>query len=388
MDLDQMQLWQHNESEDSIGYGVMLPSLDEESFDMNALTSSTSEQPSLTIQLADLNSAIPPTRYQDTARGVQSLRGPNGAKRELNITNTSSGVNRANPWSKQKTTCSICGLVFLKKTLQRHIRDKHGSRRSSFECVVCENKFKRQDILDRHFSEQHGKDSGEAGTVECVYCHQHIRERALRDHLKSQRCSAIRKNPECSGTGQMAVLSNVDSSYIPLSWCGLESVVDAETAICFTEAALFSVSLQLAGVEPRSGVITRAAGVELHLYEFYAFRGLAIRSLQQELVDPSSGTYTLVLLLGILEMEAFEDTGNLAISEKQWRAAVRANWRCTACMTMWQNTNEAFQRLRNLTSCSSAYQIEYRGSRLLCMRLWRYFGNSSVVIDSVLDHLS
>lgn len=147
-----------------------------------------------------------------------------------------------------------------------------------------------------------------------------------------------------------------EHDYLAPSWSGLEFVIDAETAFCFAKAALLSVSRQMFGETYETGVINLASGRELHLYEFRAFRGLAMRSFQRELLLPSAQTHVLALLLVILEVEAFERVLNF--SEQHLSAARQANaWSTGASRAVDENVREACRRLAgyrmNQSRCSA-----------------------------------
>lgn len=85
-----------------------------------------------------------------------------------------------------RNQCERCRRHFTHpKSLKRHLRTVHSGSR--FSCAHCQEVFKRRDIKERHEAEQHSDD---AGTVECRTCGDHVRERALKEHMKSQKCLA------------------------------------------------------------------------------------------------------------------------------------------------------------------------------------------------------
>ena len=99
----------------------------------------------------------------------------------------------------QPLKCLHCARLFARrKTLKRHLRTVHASR--TYPCSCCSRTFSRNDVRRRHEREQH-KD--ETGTIECMFCGSHVRERALTGHMESQRCKDTQHAinvPQINGT--------------------------------------------------------------------------------------------------------------------------------------------------------------------------------------------
>ena len=89
---------------------------------------------------------------------------------------------------KENASCPICGLVTLKKTLDRHIQSNH-QRKLPISCSFCGKTFARKDIRKRHELEQH---YGDTELAQCVHCGNQVRQRVLKDHWNSQRCRRAR----------------------------------------------------------------------------------------------------------------------------------------------------------------------------------------------------
>ena len=100
------------------------------------------------------------------------------------------------PPSKQRTSCSVCKRVLLRKTLRRHIHTHH-HKEVTFRCKGCSKTFRRKDHLVRHCREKHSLDSD---SVECVHCGRQVRSRYLYEHWKGQKC--LRAQRLQSGTLQ------------------------------------------------------------------------------------------------------------------------------------------------------------------------------------------
>lgn len=208
-------------------------------------------------------------------------------------TKTSAGVqaiemsprcSRTTAWAKQKTTCPHCGTHLLKKTLRRHIRSAHFALDKSIECNVCKATFKRQDILERHIREQHKLSDHGSGSVECVYCSQHVRERALKDHLGSRKCVAARARSDPEGEAMSALATHEASvETITSQQREVAFAIDPETLCCISLAILFKTQ----GVM-RVKLCTRLGGFRLPArahqrrepgMHFWMFRAMALRAL-------------------------------------------------------------------------------------------------------------
>lgn len=127
------------------------------------------------------NSALAGSTFDHIRSGLDPLPGSSR-------TEHSNGQTKFVPWAKQKAPCKYCGQSMLKKTLLRHVRDKHSSQQQPVRCTYCNQTYSRADVLERHEREQHGALAGESGTTECVYCNQHVRDRAMKEHFRSRKC--------------------------------------------------------------------------------------------------------------------------------------------------------------------------------------------------------
>ena len=120
---------------------------------------------------------------------------------------------------QQKIKCPYCDLVPVRKTLPRHIQQKHSGPQTRLYCAICPKTFVRLDIKVRHEREQHGCLAGDAGTIECVRCGKRIRDRTLKEHFRSRKCiGAPRTRAESRTEGD--ILRD-------LAFFGVETMVDA-----------------------------------------------------------------------------------------------------------------------------------------------------------------
>lgn len=91
-------------------------------------------------------------------------------------------ASKQNSWQRNTShKCPTCGKAFpLRKTMLRHIRTAHGL--DTVSCSICNQTFKRKDILQRHMTEQHT--SIDHHTI-CRSCGRRVAKRAMNEHLDS-----------------------------------------------------------------------------------------------------------------------------------------------------------------------------------------------------------
>lgn len=91
---------------------------------------------------------------------------------------------KSTPGRDPDFACKQCSKVFQRRTtLHRHQREVH--QPPAFGCSICGDRLTHKVDRDRHKDEQHEE---ERSTVECMICGKHIRESALKDHVRSTKC--------------------------------------------------------------------------------------------------------------------------------------------------------------------------------------------------------
>ena len=188
------------------------------------------------------------------------------------------------PFSKQKTTCQVCGLVILKKTLPRHVRVKHHQQRQLLPCSYCDRTFSRMDIVERHEREQHGED---IGTVECVYCGQDIRQRAIKDHFRSRKCREARASPKELERDSPSCRAQSGTSVF--QGLGVEAAMDSILVCSYflVNAALLRIALNAKLEISQDDALplnTTHVPRQIHV-ELWELRGLAIRLTRKRLAN-------------------------------------------------------------------------------------------------------
>lgn len=388
MDFDQMD-WQLDTKEDFFGHCQVVPPLQTTYFGTHPGELWAYGQESLKFPTACFAVEIVPTNKDEGAPFAEVTEEANSNQSTLDTIYTSQAMSAAVPWSKRRTKCSICGLIVLQRTLKRHVRDKHDSQKTSLECANCNESCKRLDILNRHMNEQHGEESGQSGSVDCAYCRQIVRRRAWHDHLKkSQKCTAAREAFKTSAVSPTAATRVDSSNYVPLSWIGLESVIDPETSCCFAFASLYDAwSCHFYSENEPGGPQRIVLFVEENVLprEFWIFRGLAMRSISRELESTSRQTSAPANLVAKLDSLAavgikifsVHGFGDVRTTPTQWNSEIKEAREREALGrgALERGVLEASQRLSKLSLRSEqaterqAMHAEYhRKFLLICAR--------------------
>ena len=194
--------------------------------------------------------------------------------------------------AKQRTACPICGIIMLKKVLQRDLDSVHGH--GSYCCGPCGQSFGRRDFLDRHAVEQHGVKAGAAGTVQCTICGKKVRSRALKDHFESKACKTakaqsdpeeMRHGPNLMRLTWMDTIYRFDASTVLEPWQPVESAL--------TELASFEAPLRNLGITIPGSI--------------WELRGMALRTLSRY-VKSTKGTSEDKTVRNILAMTVLDSS--------------------------------------------------------------------------------
>lgn len=180
-----------------------------------------------------------------------------------------------------------------------------------------------------------------------MYCGQRVRERALKDHFKSRKCVAAR-----TGSGmreEMLSLVRIHAHGTHSVFSGrfeLASVIDPEVACYFLLATLWA--MRFAQRLCTSFLTLRMYYKSRHqnyLANFWAFRGLAIRSLRRQLVQGSNRSMAQVFLLYMVDWQAFGMISEPSrIHERYLLSWPHSNWHQLENVVQ-RDTQEASRRL-------------------------------------------
>lgn len=253
-------------------------------------------------------------------------------------------------YEKQKTTCALCGVVLLRKTLLRHIQHKH-LLKLSLKCGICDQSFKRLDILKRHEREQHADDND---TVECTHCGKVVKRRVMKSHFESNRCMVARKRLDLSDFEQMTIDTHQKTTHLS-SPKHTPEVVDPVVLCIYTFGISLLVATQIDGWEDFDKIIRAAPIYRQAKIELMNTRDRALHSVRTTLHDNSLGEARLiaVFLLLFADGEAFGWDSTEAVAHAKYLDAVHQSARVAPRIARRQ-----FEEIIHHTLRSAQFLIE------------------------------
>lgn len=280
-------------------------------------------------------------------------------------------ANAGIPYEKQKAACQICGILILRKTLARHIQNKH-TEGFLHECNVCQQQFKRLDIFQRHQREQHTRNRSAS---KCDYCGKIVKRRVMRSHLESSSCLAARRR--YSGSTQRASAFAIREEYIlPLSaQFTIRPNVDAVIICSYLYSTSLFLTLKVEEGQLVAHYVPRQVQDELR-FELETKRSRALIA-TREMVrrEPSSAESILaILLLSFADTTLFGAESSDALAHTRYLSSICKSNRPAdiPCRKRFEEVGYYIARNRQtIGEISRTNMRRYNGAKAVISWLWK-----------------
>lgn len=302
------------------------------------------------------------------------------------------------------TSCPICGVLLLKRTLPRHVKYKHQPQVQAIRCAYCTKTFSRRNVRDRHEEEQHGT---EVSLMECLNCGQEIRKRTKHEHLRSRRCMEARNNSQILEARRSGVFGAQGSREVTVNTCesviypdvsgrfGLVSVADPVIVYCILMGTLWGIRCTLLHQSERRKRIFELPVLHMTLprgyqAELLELRELAILLLQRDLVGNPRRRTTQVVLLHIIDSLIFGPDSEACAAHRSY---LKSWYTSDVRWYLDQTARLGISVRRDAPSCRKSWLgIENVDSigKDICEIVWRRWGLafSDVARDFIFNLLS
>lgn len=328
--------------------------------------------------VSETNKLINKTTDSGSSKDVQSHRSSTLANRSVSTANgkacserrTSSAV-RSRQVSRldlgtpatSRCVCHVCGdILSVPKSLRRHMETVHRDRdvagQAPIYCSICCRNYSRRDVFLRHEEYQHRR-----GKVKCAFCGKAIAERALRGHLRSSPCEAIRAMQAIQDSKQIqsfrfaATIFTLDSVLDPLVTC-------SRLLFCWSYVPEKGRSRHLPKALP---LFSRAQLRPQPIWDrqdtpcstYWQLRDLTMRTIMRGLSDRIQAA-SCAFAIALLAMSLLDLSVGLSSNTALYNQILRSNWTL-------QRYNEEVENLKEALRCAFSVNATNEQSRQRCL---------------------